>query len=103
MVTGDKGLAGAFNANILKATSRFLDLKAEKNIDVEAVGRKGRDFLKRRFPAAKIQTRSLADLAESVEAEPEATERTGAIQITGEHVGILGKVEFARRARLPRT
>ena len=100
VVTGDKGLAGAFSANITKAASRFLDLKAEKNIDVEAVGRKGRDFLKRRFPAAKIQTRSLADLAESVEAEPEATERTWAIQITGEHVGILGKVEFAQARAL---
>jgi len=102
VVTGDKGLAGAFNANITKAAMRFLDSKAGKNIDIEAVGRKGRDFLRRRFPAAKIQTRSLADLEESIEATPEAGERVGTIQITGEHVGILGKVEFAQASALSR-
>ena len=83
VVTGDKGLAGAFNANILKAAMRFLRVRRRgKNIDIEAIGRKGRDFLRRRFPAAKVQTRSLADLAESIDAEPEAAERTAAIQIT---------------------
>ena len=100
VVTGDKGLAGAFNANITKAAVRFLDSKAGKNIDIEAVGRKGRDFLRRRYPAAKVQTRSLAELEESVDTEPEAAERAAAIQITGEHVGILGKVEFAQASAL---
>jgi len=100
VVTGDKGLAGAFNANITKAAMRFLESKAGKNVDIEAVGRKGRDFLRRRYPAAKIQTRSLAEITESVEAEPEAAERAGTIQVTGEHVGILGKLEFAQAAAL---
>ena len=100
VVTGDKGLAGEFNANITKAASRFLESKAGKNIDIEAVGRKGRDFLRRRYPAAKVQTKSLADLAESMETESEPVERAGAAQITGEHVGILGKVEFAQASAL---
>ena len=100
VVTGDKGLAGAFNANITKAAMRFLASKAGKNVDVEAVGRKGRDFLRRRYRAAKVQTRSLAELAESVEAEAETVERAGAIQITGEHIGILGKVEFEQARAL---
>jgi F-type H+-transporting ATPase subunit gamma len=100
VVTGDKGLAGAFNANITKAAIRFLDSKAGKNIDIEAVGRKGRDFLRRRFPAARVQTRSLADLEESIDSAPEAGERAGTIQITGEHVGVLGKVEFAQASAL---
>ncbi len=100
VVTGDKGLAGAFNANITKAATRFLESKAGENVDIEAVGRKGRDFLRRRYPAAKVQTQSLADLAESVESEPEEPERTGPIQITGEHVGVLGKVDFAQAAAL---
>src|SRR5437899_10962014 len=100
--TGDKGLAGAFNANITKAAARFLESKAGKNVDIEAVGRKGRDFLRRRYAAAKVQTRSLADLAESIEAESEveAAERAGSTQISGEHVGILGKVEFAQASAL---
>jgi len=100
VVTGDKGLAGAFNANITKAAMRFLESKAGKNTDIEAVGRKGRDFLRRRYPAAKLQTRSLAELAESIEAEPEIAERAAATQVTGEHVGVLGKVEFAQASAL---
>jgi F-type H+-transporting ATPase subunit gamma len=95
VVTGDKGLAGAFNANIIKAATRFLESKSGKSIDIEAVGRKGRDFLRRRYPAAAVQTRSLAELAESIEAVTPSTERAGATQITGEHVGILGRVDFA--------
>ena len=100
VVTGDKGLAGAFNANITKAAVRFLESKAGKNMDIEAVGRKGRDFLRRRYPAAKVQTRSLAELVESVETESEAAERAGTIQVAGEHVGVLGKVEFAQASAL---
>jgi F-type H+-transporting ATPase subunit gamma len=100
VVTGDKGLAGAFNTNITKAAMRFLGSNSGKNVDIEAVGRKGRDFLKRRFPTAKIQTRSLAELAESIEVEPHAAERSGPVEITGEHVGVLGKVEFRQAASL---
>jgi F-type H+-transporting ATPase subunit gamma len=96
VVTGDKGLAGAFNANITKAATRFLESKAGKNIDIEAVGRKGRDFLRRRYPAATVQTRSLAELEESSEANSGTPERAGTIQITGEHIGVLGKVAFAQ-------
>src|SRR5579871_6239198 len=62
VVTGDKGLAGAFSANVTKAAARFLESKNGKNIDIEAVGRKGRDFFKRRYPASSVQTPSLADL-----------------------------------------
>src|SRR3954453_1426369 len=104
IVTGDKGLAGAFNANILKAGARFLQSKTGKNIDIEAIGRKGRDFLRRRYPASKAQTRSLADLADSIDAESETSvERAAATQITGEHVGILGKVAFAQASALAET
>jgi len=100
VVTGDKGLAGAFSANITKAASRFLESKAGKNIDIEAIGRKGRDFLRRRYPAAAVQTPGLAEIEESLETHPEARERAGAIQITGEHVGILGKLDFAQARAL---
>ena len=100
VVTGDKGLAGAFNANITKAAGRFLQSKAGKNIDIEAVGRKGRDFLRRRYPAAAVQTRSLADLMDSMDTEREAAARVGSTQISGEHVGVLGKVAFSQAATL---
>ena len=100
VVTGDKGLAGAFSANVTKAASRFLESKAGKNIDIEAIGRKGRDFLRRRYPAAVVQTQSLAETDESTEKRAEAGERAGAIQIAGEHVGVLGKLEFAQARTL---
>jgi len=104
VVTGDKGLAGGFNANINKAALRFIeskegDSKEEKNVDIEAIGRKGRDFLRRRYPAAKVQTHTLADLDE-FEVERGAAERSAAVQIVGEHVGILGKVGFAQASAL---
>jgi F-type H+-transporting ATPase subunit gamma len=100
VVTGDKGLAGAFSANITKAASRFLESKEGKNVDIEAVGRKGRDFFRRRYPAAKVQTPSLAELAESIDTEAPEVERAGLVQITGEHVGVLGKVEFSQARAL---
>jgi F-type H+-transporting ATPase subunit gamma len=100
VVTGDKGLAGAFSANITKAASRFLESKTGKNVDIEAIGRKGRDFLRRRYPAAAVQTRSLAEIEESLETQAVAGERAGAIQISGEHVGVLGKLEFTQARAL---
>jgi F-type H+-transporting ATPase subunit gamma len=100
VVTGDKGLAGAFSANITKAATRFLESKAGKNVDIEAIGRKGRDFLRRRYPASPVQTRSLSEIDETDEIQPEARERAGAIQITGEHVGVLGKLEFSQARAL---
>ena len=102
IVTGDKGLAGAFSANITKAATRFLESKADKNIDIEAIGRKGRDFLRRRYPSSPVQTRSVAEPEESLAKQPESesAERAGPIQITGEHVGILGKLEFSQARAL---
>src|SRR3989440_9586934 len=53
VISGDKGFAGAFNANVVKTTNRFLEAKAGKNIDIIAIGRKGRDLFRRRFPYAQ--------------------------------------------------
>jgi F-type H+-transporting ATPase subunit gamma len=85
VVTGDKGLAGAFNTNILKAAMRFLESKSGKNIEVETIGRKGRDFLRRRFPTAQPRTRQEND--ESV-----SESRTA---IIGEQIGVLNKIEYS--------
>src|SRR5579862_7260595 len=100
VVTGDKGLAGAFSANITKAATRFLESKSGKNVDIEAIGRKGRDFLRRRYPLAPIQTPSLSEAEESGEANSDRQERAGAVQITGEHVGVLNKFGFAQARTL---
>jgi len=48
LVSADKGLAGAFNANVIKATQAFLKENSAKSAEMIPVGRKGRDFFKRR-------------------------------------------------------
>jgi F-type H+-transporting ATPase subunit gamma len=48
LVTADKGLAGAFNANLIKAAQAFIKEHEGREVEVLAVGRKGRDFFRRR-------------------------------------------------------
>ena len=48
LITSDKGLAGAFNSNLIKASQRFLAERPETKVSMTLVGRKGRDFFKRR-------------------------------------------------------
>jgi F-type H+-transporting ATPase subunit gamma len=112
VVTGDKGLAGAFNTNILKMVSKFIESKPDRNIniDVECIGRKGRDFMRRRYPL--VPEKPSADGATTVSADGEtgasparsdtevAPPRAGRVQIVGEHVGVLGKVDHNFAATL---
>jgi F-type H+-transporting ATPase subunit gamma len=48
LLTSDRGLAGAFNSNLIKAAQRFLNDHPEAQIELELLGRKGRDFFRRR-------------------------------------------------------
>jgi len=73
LFTSDKGLAGAFNANVIKAAQKFIEDHRESEIEIEAIGRKGRDFFRKR--GAKM---------------------------TGEHVGILGNPRFEEAATIAR-
>jgi F-type H+-transporting ATPase subunit gamma len=66
LVTSDKGLAGAFNTNLIKAGQRFVAERAGASIHMELIGRKGRDFFRKR----------------------------GAT-IAGEHIGMAAKLVFA--------
>ena len=78
LVTGDRGLAGAFNANVLKAAAKFIDYFKDKNISIAAVGRKGRDYMRRRYPVRPAESK----------------DRAGRIEIVGEHLNLLGKLEY---------
>ncbi len=73
LITADRGLAGAFNANLIKAAQSFVNEHAGKQIELLAVGRKGRDFFRRR-----------------------------PVQIVGEYVGLTGKgrVSYAEAVEL---
>lgn len=47
-LTGDKGLCGAFNTNVMRRTLEFVRQHADKELAVVPVGKKGRDGLRRR-------------------------------------------------------
>jgi F-type H+-transporting ATPase subunit gamma len=55
VVTGDKGLCGAFNTNILKEAGRFITSVPGHQVVLGLVGRKGRDFFKRRRFDVKVE------------------------------------------------
>jgi F-type H+-transporting ATPase subunit gamma len=75
IVTADKGLCGAFNTNLIKAAQAFIRENSTKEIELLPVGRKGRDFFRRRQ-----------------------------FKIAGEYVGLTGKgrVEFSEALELAR-
>src|SRR5689334_11395648 len=69
VVSSDTGLAGAFNANLFRLAHRFLEEHASAEIRIEAIGRKGRDFFRKRKGV-----------------------------LTGEHVGIVDKPRYDQAA-----
>jgi len=48
IVTADKGLCGAFNSNVLRASLAYLREQGDTAVTLVAVGKKGRDFYRRR-------------------------------------------------------
>ncbi|HUK90111.1 MAG TPA: F0F1 ATP synthase subunit gamma, partial [Blastocatellia bacterium] len=48
LVTSDRGLCGPFNTNVIKAAQKLMSDNGDKQIDIIPIGRKGRDFFKRR-------------------------------------------------------
>ena len=75
LVTADKGLCGAFNTNLTKAAQAFIASNPGKQIEILAVGRKGRDFFRRRGAA-----------------------------LAGEYIGVTGKgrVDFSEALEIAR-
>jgi F-type H+-transporting ATPase subunit gamma len=55
ILSGDRGLCGAFNTSVFKAAARFLKQKKAEGVEVvvECIGRKGYDFFKNKIPVAK--------------------------------------------------
>jgi F-type H+-transporting ATPase subunit gamma len=48
LFTSDRGLCGAFNANLIKLAEKYL--AAHPNALIYTIGRKGRDYLRKRYP-----------------------------------------------------
>jgi len=96
IVSGDKGFAGAFNANILKTAFQFIEANPDKEVDVEAIGRKGRDLTRRRYPAAEYSEQT----DEHGNARQVRVDRKGNVEVTGDHPGMLLKLETDRVYKL---
>jgi F-type H+-transporting ATPase subunit gamma len=112
VVSGDKGFAGAFNSNIIKAAMRFITAQNNeqgRNVDVETIGRKARDLFRRRYPAAQVTQDAAAgdrqatpesegmSLESELEEKPLVRtrgERSAPIEVTGDHPGMLEKLRF---------
>jgi F-type H+-transporting ATPase subunit gamma len=48
VMTSDRGLAGAFNSQVNRATERWVYEHDEISVDLAVIGRRGRDYLRRR-------------------------------------------------------
>jgi len=70
LVTSDRGLAGAFNASLIKAAQQFLIEHAGQQVELELYGRKGRDFFMRRNVATSGEVTGISQNAGLVHAQP---------------------------------
>lgn len=79
VITADKGLCGAFNTNLIKAAQAFIRQHSEKKIEVLAVGRKGRDFFRRRGVLngeyIGLTGKGRVDFSEAIEVARDVTKR----------------------------
>jgi len=71
VVTGDKGLAGAFNSNIIKASQIALKKQGWPEVQLIPIGRKGSDFYRKRtipirHQAINIQQTETASTAREI-------------------------------------
>jgi F-type H+-transporting ATPase subunit gamma len=69
VVTADTGLAGGFNSNVIKLTQQFMADHGDEEVILELVGRKGRDFFRRRNASISGEHTTLF-LRGAVEAAP---------------------------------
>ncbi|HPL95929.1 MAG TPA: ATP synthase F1 subunit gamma [Smithellaceae bacterium] len=69
-MTSDRGLCGAFNANLIKATENFVKQKVmeDKEVGLITVGRKGRDYFRKKATilAQKVDLLSKFDMTLAV-------------------------------------
>ncbi len=48
VITADRGLCGAYNTNIIRQTLEFLDEHSGRKVELNILGKRGRDFFRRR-------------------------------------------------------
>ena len=72
LITADRGLAGGFNANVLRQNAAFVKEQRDqgREIEVVAVGRKGRDWLLRYDPVIRAEYTNMPDSPSSGDIGP---------------------------------
>ena len=60
LVTSDTGKAGAFNTNLIKAAQRFMAERPDAEVTLVTIGRKGRDFFRKRGSAITAEYTGMA-------------------------------------------
>jgi F-type H+-transporting ATPase subunit gamma len=78
VITSDKGLCGGFNANITRAAAHFIADHAGSEIQLVLIGRKGRDYFKRRSAVVKSEAVGLFQALRYSHAQKIAQELIGA-------------------------
>jgi F-type H+-transporting ATPase subunit gamma len=48
VITADRGLAGAFNSNVIRTAQKFIQERSDVEVQLELIGRKGRGFFRKR-------------------------------------------------------
>ena len=61
VISADKGLAGAFNTNLIKGAVHFIKEHPQASVKLELIGRKGRDFFRKRRAAIAGDSIGLAN------------------------------------------
>ena len=92
VVSGDRGFAGAFNSNILKAAFQFIGHSGDTEIDVESIGRKAAEAFRRRYPAAVYNERQIENPADGGQITEKTRDRKVPIEVVGDHPGMLEKL-----------
>ena len=52
VVTSDRGLCGAFNANVLKFAQQVIGARAGQSVTITTAGRKANEFFRKRYPGS---------------------------------------------------
>src|ERR1700676_2260876 len=85
VVTADRGLAGAFNSNVIRLALKFIQDHADADVQLELIGRKGRDFFRKRHPSVTGEYTTLFQKAPRYE---------DAVEIAGKVVDRFKKAEI---------
>jgi F-type H+-transporting ATPase subunit gamma len=97
-VAGDKGFAGAFNSNIVKAGQAFIGSRiAEgKTVDMELIGRKAVAHVGKRFPMAVYEKKTEHYDNELATHHEILRHRSQPIEVTATHADLLHSLDFDR-------